>query len=334
MSAVLDATINEEQRILRRLDDAEFQLFAAHAEREEVPAQRMIFRRGEYGRVLFIIDSGAVRLEFGDTVADKLLGPLEYFGELALFVGQHARMASAVAVEPTTVLKLTHTAFEQVLAVNPGIVAGFMLRSFAYLVASEQHLIAKLRRKNEDLQQTLDLLRRTQSELNNVERLTQTDELTSLNNRRGLYSFLSDLGQRRIPGTRLALMLIDCDHFKQINDVHGHLAGDLALRAIAQEIGAAAEVYDLPCRLGGDEFGMLMQVRSRAELEERAQQVVMGVRHLLFQSPNEGLRLSVSVGLSFCDEDLRWPDWYGTADNVLYAVKSDGGDGFRIAPEG
>lgn len=333
MSAVLDATINEEQRTLRRLDDSEFELFTRHAEREQVPAGRMIFRRGEYGRVLFVIESGSVRLEFGDTVADKLLGPREYFGELALFVGQHARMASAVAVEPVSVLKLSHAAFENVLETEPAIVAGFMLRSFAYLVASEQHLIAKLRRKNEDLQQTLDLLRRTQSELNNVERLTQTDELTSLNNRRGLYTFLSDLSQRRIPGARLGLMLIDVDHFKQINDVHGHLAGDLALRAIAQEIAAAAEVYDLACRLGGDEFGVLLQVRNRAELEERAQQIVMGVRHLLFQSPNEGLRLSVSIGVSFCDEELRWPDWYGTTDNLLYKVKSDGGDGFAVAAE-
>lgn len=331
MSAVLEANINEEQRNLRRLDDTEFQLLALHAEREQIPAGRMIFRRGEYGRILFIIESGTVRLEFGDTVADKQLGPREYFGELALFVGQHARMASAVAVEAVTVLKLSHSAFERVLEHAPGVVAGFMLRSFAYLVASEQHLIAKLRRKNEDLQQTLDLLRRTQSELNNVERLTQTDELTSLNNRRGLYTFLSDLQQRRMPGTQLALMLIDVDHFKQINDVHGHLAGDLALRAIAQEISATAEVCDLACRLGGDEFGLLMQVRNRQDLEARAQQVVMGVRHLLFQSPNEGLRLSVSIGVSLCDEQLRWPDWYGTTDNLLYKVKSDGGDGYALS---
>jgi diguanylate cyclase (GGDEF)-like protein len=331
MSAVLDININEEQRKLRRLDDSEFQLFAHGAVREQVAAGRTIFRRGEYGRVLFIIESGAVRLEFGDTVADKQLGPREYFGELALFVGQHARMASAVAIEPSSVLKLSHAAFELLLEQSPALVAGFMLRSFAYLVASEQHLISKLRRKNEDLQQTLDLLRRTQSELNNVERLTQTDELTSLNNRRGLYTFLSDSAQRRIPGTRLALMLIDVDHFKQINDVHGHLAGDLALRAIAQEIAAAAEVYDLACRLGGDEFGVLLQVRDQNELETRAQQIVLGVRHLLFQSPNENLRLSVSIGVSFCDEELRWPDWYGHTDNVLYKVKSDGGDGYALA---
>lgn len=315
---------------MHRLNDEEFNALAAHSEREEVPAGRMLFRRGDPGRVLYIIESGSVRLDFGDTVADRMLGAREYFGELALFVGQHARMASAIAIENMVVLKLSLSRFEALLEEDAPLLARFMLRSFAYLVASEQQLIAKLRRKNEDLQQTLDLLRRTQSELNNVERLTQTDELTGLNNRRGLYSFLSDIKNRRIPGTRLALALVDCDRFKQINDVHGHLAGDHALRAIAEEITEATETCDLAVRLGGDEFGILLQVRSTSELETRVSQIVMGVRHMILQPPNESLKLSISLGATWCDEEQRWPDWYGTADNALYKVKSDGGNGYSL----
>ena len=205
-----------------------------------------------------------------------------------------------------------------------------MQRSFAYLVASEQQLIGSLKRRNEDLMVTLDSLRHTQTQLSTAQRLVRTDELTGLCNRRGLYQYLDELRGQRDPDLRLGLLLIDLDRFKQINDHFGHLTGDQTLRAVANEVQAAAAVCDLPCRLGGDEFALLTQVRNAEELRDRAAQVTAGVRALRFPAPSDGLHISVSIGGSLCHETSDWSAWYSDADCALYLVKGEGGDNYRV----
>jgi diguanylate cyclase (GGDEF)-like protein len=314
----------------RQLSDAEFQLLAAAGRRREVRARELIFSRGELGRSMFVIESGVVQLEFGDGLPDKLIGPSEFFGELALFIGNHARVANAVAAEPSTLHVIENGAFEELLQREPRLLAQFMRRSFAYLVASEQQLIASLKRRNEDLMVTLDSLRQTQTQLNTAERLIQTDELTGLCNRRGLYAYLDRLSSHRVPGFQPALLLIDLDRFKQINDYCGHLMGDQVLRAVAQEIQGAAAPIDLPCRLGGDEFALLAQVRDAADLEARASQIVASVRALRFPTPQRTLQVTVSVGGSVFDGGGEWSTWYSDADCTLYEVKGEGGDNFKL----
>lgn len=314
----------------RELSDAEFALFRSAGKLHRIKAGEMIFRRGELGRSMFVVEEGQVQLEFGDGLPDKLLGAREFFGELALFIGNHARLANAMAVNPATLHVVEAADFETLLNQEPCLLAQFMRRSFAYLVASEQQLIQGLKRRNEDLLVTLDSLRHTQKQLDTAERLIQTDELTGICNRRGLYAFLEGLEDRRMPDTVLGLLVIDLDRFRQINDRFGHMTGDNVLRAIARELQNAAAPCDLPCRLGSDEFALLVQVRDRAELENRARQVVMAVRALRFAEPNANLRASVSVGVAFCDEADQWSHWYSDADSALYDTKGQGGDGYHL----
>ena len=263
-------------------------------------------------------------------IANAIQGTREFFGELALFIGNHARVANALSVGNTVLHVVENGAFEGLLEREPRLLANFMRRSFAYLVASEQQLIASLKRRNEDLLVTLDSLRQTQTQLNTAERLIQTDELTSLCNRRGLYQFVESLDTRRLPNTVVGLLLVDLDRFKQINDHHGHLMGDMVLRAIAQEIQTAAAAFDLPCRLGGDEFALLAQVTGMEELTTRAAAIVAGVRSLRFGETAPNLRISVSVGAALCQPDKEWSMWYSDADCALYEAKGSGGDGWRV----
>lgn len=314
----------------RQLSDEELALFVETGQRREVVPREMIFRKGELGRAMFVIESGTIQLEFGDGMPDKLIGPREFFGELALFIGNHARVANAVAAEVSVLRVIEHSAFETLLQTQAPLLAQFMRRSFSYLVASEQQLIQNLKRRNEDLLVTLDSLRQTQTQLSTAERLVRTDELTGLCNRRGLYHFLDELRTRRDTSLRLGLLLIDIDHFKQINDHYGHLTGDLALRAVAREVQQAASANDMPCRLGGDEFALLVQVRDVEELRDRAAQVTGGVRGLRFHAPAEGLIVSVSVGASLCHETADWSAWYSDSDCALYLVKGEGGDNYRV----
>lgn len=314
----------------RQLSDPELNLFAAAGRRRELVPREMIFRKGELGRAMFVVESGTIQLEFGDGLPDKLIGPREFFGELALFIGNHARVANAVAAEGSVLHVIEHAAFERLLETEAALLAQFMRRSFSYLVASEQQLIQNLKRRNEDLLVTLDSLRQTQTQLSTAERLVRTDELTGLCNRRGLYHYLEELRTQRDPTLKLGLLLVDIDRFKQINDHYGHLTGDQTLRAVAREVQAAAFPCDLPCRLGGDEFALLAQVSGPEDLRDRAAQVANGVRALRFPVPIDALHVSVSIGGSLCHEHADWSAWYSDSDCALYMVKGEGGDNYRV----
>ena len=307
-------------------------MFARVGERREIEPGDIIFRRGELGRSMFIIEAGQVQLEFGDGMPDKLIGAGEFFGELVLFIGSHTRVASAVAQTPVSLRVVEHDTFDELISTEPRLLAQFMRRSFSYLVSSEQQLIQSLKRRNEDLMVTLDSLRQTRSQLTTAQHLVQTDELTGLCNRRGLYMYLERLSELRLPGTVLGLLLIDLDRFKQINDRCGHLVGDQVLRAIAEEAQDAASSTDLPCRLGGDEFALLMQVTGEEELCARATQIIHAVQSLRFPGcKNRGdLNVSVSIGGAICADGGEWAVWYSDADTALYEVKGRGGDSFGI----
>jgi len=314
----------------RQLSDAELALFASIGRRRELIAREVVFHKGELGRAMFVVESGQIQLEFGDGLPDKLIGEREFFGELALFIGNHARVANAVAAGSCVLYVVEHDEFESLLDSQPGLLAQFMRRSFSYLVASEQQLIQSLKRRNEDLMVTLDSLRHTQTQLSTAERLIRTDELTGLCNRRGLYQYLEELREQHAAERQLGLLLIDLDRFKQTNDHYGHLVGDQTLRAVAAEVQAAAAACDLPCRLGGDEFALLALVRDAEELRDRAALISAGVRALRFPAPMEGLQVSVSIGGSLCHAAAEWSGWYSDADCALYLVKGEGGDNYRV----
>lgn len=315
----------------RALSEAEYAVFAAAGQRLSLTAGQTLFERGDPGRSMFVVETGSLRLAFGDGLADRVVGRAEFCGELAVFIGQHARMASAMAEEPTDLLVIDQDTFERLLAQAPTLVAGFMRRSFRYLVASETQLILGLRRRNEDLLQTLDSLRRTRTELSVAQQLVCTDELTGLANRRGLYRFLEELARQPLAELQPALLLIDIDRFKAINDRFGHLVGDSALRAVAEEVRRHAGPLELPCRLGGDEFALVARASDAGDLANRAIQLVSAVRALRLPATNEPLRLSVSIGGSFCPSEEAWAGWYSRADRLLYQAKSGGGNGWRCS---
>jgi len=315
----------------RQLSDAEFVMLRGAGPVRRVPADEVLFRKGEIGHTMFVIETGEVRIEFGDGMPHKLLGPREYFGELALFIGNHSRVAAAVAHTACTLRMVDYPAFDFLMESEPALLAKFMRRSFAYLVASEQQLIGHLKRRNEDLLVTLNSLRQTQTELSTANRLVRTDELTGLTNRRGLYQFLEELPTLRTPGRRVGLLLIDLDNFKRINDQCGHLMGDEVLRAVAEEVARVTAAGDLACRLGGDEFALIAQVLGREDLEARAQRIVTGVRALQLPLRSHGFTISVSIGGGVCAEDVDWSAWYSVADEALYHAKGAGSDTWHIS---
>lgn len=314
----------------RALSSDEHRILAtAGTSRAMLPGEEL-FRLGDDAQSMYLIDTGEVRLCFDEGMADKLLGPGQYFGELSVFIGRHQRFAQALAETSGVLYEISQSAFNALLEREPEIIARFMQRSFAYLVAGEHQLVQGLRRRNEDLLQTLDTLRQTRSELTVAQHLVRTDDLTGLSNRRGLYRYLDEVMGRPIAHHSLALLLIDLDHFKRINDSSGHLAGDAALRAVAEEVRRLSGPMDLPCRLGGDEFAIVMRVADSGELANRALSLLEAVRCLRLPSLRDH-RLGISVGGALSIDGGDWSHWYSQADQALYEAKRNGGDSWRLA---
>ncbi|MCO5091922.1 GGDEF domain-containing protein [Bosea sp. (in: a-proteobacteria)] len=148
------------------------------------------------------------------------------------------------------------------------------------------------------------------------------DGMTGLLNRE---SFLAALRQAMVAGEPGTLLLIDADHFKQINDSHGHPAGDAALRALALAITGAIGAGDLAGRLGGEEFGVLLDGMALAEAGPAAKRILEAVRRLRIDSPSgKAISLTASIGAAGLASGLTVAELVAEADEQLYRAKIRG----------
>ena len=158
--------------------------------------------------------------------------------------------------------------------------------------------------------------------------LAVTDELTGLYNRRYVFAHLNELLARRPEaGNETAVMLFDIDHFKQVNDRHGHPAGDEVLRELANRALRHVRSIDLVGRLGGEEFIVVMPETSLGGAALVAERVRAAVADELFTLLKEGktLPITVSIGVAVTspgDDELE--SVLKRADNALYAAKNAG----------
>jgi len=195
------------------------------------------------------------------------------------------------------------------------------------VVSNEQALIGQLRRRNHDLETALDNLYVTTHQLTHTRELVRTDELTGLHNRRGLSLHLQE---NRAHGTPpQALLLIDCDRFKQINDRHGHQAGDRVLQSMGNILRSMASEDDLAVRLGGDEFCLLLGRANMQMVRHAAEFILSAVHGLIERSHGSPHACPVSIGACMLDSEADWSEWYARADRALYQAKREGGDRVR-----
>ena len=165
-----------------------------------------------------------------------------------------------------------------------------------------------------------------------LERLSRTDGMTGLLNRR---AFMEELERRvahqRRTGRPGALMYIDLDNFKAVNDRFGHQRGDEAIRSLARIATAAVRVGDLAARLGGDEFALWLEEVDADSTRAKAQALVAASAELrpLSASPEKLLGISVGVARSVADDTLA--SLVARADHAMYQVKRSGKGTFAEA---
>lgn len=159
-----------------------------------------------------------------------------------------------------------------------------------------------------------------------LQHLAAHDALTGLANRAHLLTQLRQaMAAAQRHGHTAALLLLDLDDFKGINDTHGHPVGDRVLQRVAERLRQTVRTDDVVARLGGDEFAVLLpRVDSPADALRVADKLLVALGRPL---PIEGLQLAVggSIGVACCPQDARDPDaLMRDADLALYAAKADG----------
>lgn len=158
-----------------------------------------------------------------------------------------------------------------------------------------------------------------------LERQAMTDALTGIRNRRTLNEQATQalaLAQRH--ARPLALLLIDVDHFKQINDMYGHDAGDAALQLLATALQRALRSEDLCGRLGGEEFVAVLPESDEGAARASAERLRHAVEHLAFNVYGVPVPLRVSIGVAVMCEGDEFADLLRRADLAMYAAKRAG----------
>ena len=176
-----------------------------------------------------------------------------------------------------------------------------------------------------------DVTLRTKME-ETIKHQAQHDTLTDLPNRKLFLDFLAlELAQARRNRKNIAVLFLDLDHFKQINDTLGHAVGDLLLQAVAQRLKRCVRESDTVARIGGDEFNVLMPDMSQSDDVGAVVGKIMGVFETPFLLEGVEVNATTSVGISMfpedgdCSEEL-----LQKADSAMYVAKQQSGNAYQF----
>ncbi len=189
-----------------------------------------------------------------------------------------------------------------------------------------------------ELQQKVEQLGRAHSELaranERLEALSLQDELTGIANRRRLQQVLvAEWARASRQGSSIAFILLDLDHFKQLNDSRGHLEGDLCLQAVARFLAHKVQrAGDVVARYGGEEFCILLPATTLEQACSLAEQLREGIEELALSHPDGGV-ITASLGVaSWVPQPGQEPeDLVEAADTALYRAKTEGRNRVRTA---
>jgi two-component system cell cycle response regulator len=247
---------------------------------------------------------------------------------LALGADDPLRLASRLRAEEST------RETPLLLVADPGqrekLVRGFDLGANDYVMRPVDENELRARARNQIRRRFYQ--ERLRADLQYSISLALTDGLTGVYNQRYLRGHLKALAdQAATGGGQLAVLMIDLDRFKSINDRHGHAAGDAALKAVADAIRQHVRVFDTVARYGGEEFAVVMPGATRVEGEAVAERLRGAVAGLTFMAAGGQLELTVSIGVAALASTTVLPAGQkldevllSAADVALYRAKAGG----------
>jgi diguanylate cyclase (GGDEF)-like protein len=180
-----------------------------------------------------------------------------------------------------------------------------------------------------------DLELKNRSLVKQLEELSIKDSLTGLYNYRYLQKCLDENIERCSRyGHKFFILMIDADHFKEVNDTYGHLFGDHVLKKIGELISQELRSTDRLFRYGGEEFLVIMNEISKAEVPKAVCRQMEAIRNYTFTYEGQKTQISVSMGGAFFPEDADTKvNLIKTADQALYRAKEAGRDRFECCFE-
>ncbi|MEO8844654.1 MAG: GGDEF domain-containing protein [Kofleriaceae bacterium] len=310
---------------LHAFTDAEVDAIFAAGTLRNCAAGEHIVTEGEPGDSMFFLIEGTAEAKLDTGKVVRSYGPGSYFGELSFINPGHRRSTSIVATTDAALQVLDQRSTQSLIASHPTAIFTLLRRACAFLVDAERNLIADLRRRNAELQDTIKHLEFTRTRLTQEEETARTDGLTGLYNRRGFDAELAAFMQRAgATGNGLSLIAMDLDHFKPVNDTLGHAAGDFVLREVGKILHEGVRKSDLPCRVGGDEFTILLADLTEDEARMRAETLRAAIGAFPHPGNDRGIRITATLGGTLYRPGETAEVLMHRADEALYAAKRAG----------
>src|SRR5262245_1282580 len=159
-----------------------------------------------------------------------------------------------------------------------------------------------------------------------IYKMSILDGLTGAHNKRYFLEFMErEMARARRHASSLSLMMFDIDHFKKVNDTHGHLAGDAVLKEMGRRLKPEVRREDLLARYGGEEFAIVLVSTSLRRAFDFAEEMRVLVEREPFKTDTVVLPVTVSIGVAELDSTMRTPeDLIGKCDGHLYTAKRQG----------
>jgi diguanylate cyclase (GGDEF)-like protein len=181
----------------------------------------------------------------------------------------------------------------------------------------------------------IQLAEREKERAESEKRRAMKDPLTDLYNRRAFSESLAQsIARRERQGGTLCLLMLDLDHFKKLNDTHGHPAGDAALRTTADVLRRVLRKGDVPARYGGEEFVVMLPGASEAVAQQIAERLRASLESAAIEYEGATIQVTASVGLAVWPENGTQADeLMAAADRALYAAKAGGRNRVVCAPK-
>lgn len=288
--------------LFRELESKDLEQLAQAIQPQSFPPETDIVEIGEPGHSLFLILEGSVQVLYPARSADFELARLtegDFFGEMAI-LNSMTRSATVRSVDSVKVMVLEKDDFQKIMANSPSVAAKLL-----------ETLSTRIRNADEQISGLSDKALR--------------DPLTGLLNRRAFHERLAEEADRaRRYGDHFALILIDIDRFKLVNDTFGHDIGDEVLRWIGRVLTEHTRAADSPFRIGGEEFAILAPATSARVALALAVRLVSLVGEA--KPPLElELNVTMSAGYASCPEHGDSATMlYSLADQALLKAKSEG----------
>ncbi len=169
---------------------------------------------------------------------------------------------------------------------------------------------------------------RTKQMIDLLRERARIDAVTGLNNRAAMDdNLIAATAAFKRTGQPLAFLMIDLDHFKIINDTYGHGVGDDVIRRVGASIRASCRAYDIACRFGGDEFGVILAQADTATAEQISKRILEKINSITIRAGGDEIKVACSGGLASATElpsGFESADLLKAADEALYRAKSEG----------